>query len=378
MKRQKLIPVLGFILVAGALAPAAWHLGRSNLQSQMLAALSSYGFNDPQIGSSTFADGYAVFTDIALDPDKFSTIRAIQAATGLGGVLLQRRPREVVIDDVRLTGSFTGETGLNVSGWTKGPLPFPAWNHVTLNGGQIDLDTSAGALRFQAKGQGIRQPDGGMKIQSLVWGVQNQIKLDTVVTGVAWPDGKWNYDIELRDGGMNFDKVKASRMSGWLSAEKTGATVPEISGQIDAGRMNIGDLAFSDFNVAFEGPLNQHSLIAKAKVHGFEEMLATLDLKYVAGEPQIKAVVETASLDDLLTFLKNLRNSETDAGTLTSLLLTQGNLDRLSREIRQLKYHVLELHVHGHLYDLAGNVVVKTFRDGTEQRHVISLDPGNG
>src|SRR5687768_593584 len=130
MKRQKLIPVLGLVLVAGALAPAAWHLGRNNLQSQMLAALSSYGFKGPQIGSSTFADGYAVFTDIALDPDKFSTIRAIQAATGLDGVLLQRRPREVVIDDVRLTGSFTGETGLNVSGWTKGPLPFPAWNHV--------------------------------------------------------------------------------------------------------------------------------------------------------------------------------------------------------------------------------------------------------
>lgn len=377
MTRLKLIVPL-VILLAAVLVPLAWQAGRGNLRGQMTETLSAYGFDNPRIGGFTFDDGYAVLTDIALDPDSFSTIRAIQAATGLTGILLHGRPEKLVIDDVRLTGAFTEETGLAISGWKKQKLPFPDWNEIVLTGGQLDLDTSAGALRFQAKGQALRQRDGSIKLQSLIWGVQNQMKIDSALTGVAYPGGGYTWELELKDGGLNLERIQASRMSGWLTVAKKSGAMPEISGQIDAGKLNVGDLAFSNFNLVFQGPLDKHSLIGKAQVYGLQDMTATLDVKYAAGEPQVKAIVETASLEDLLTFLTQLRSSETRAGTLTSLLLTQGNLDRLQKEIRQLKYDMLELQIYGQLYDLAGKIIVKTFKDGTEQRHVISLDPGNG
>jgi len=378
MIRRKWIIVAAAALLASASIPASLHLGRQDQTRQMLASLSSYGFTSPQIGTVSYQNDSAVFTDITLDSDKFSTIRAIQAKTGLIDMLLKKSPRSLIIDDIRLTGAMTEETGLTVTGWKKQPLPFPAWDEIVLTGGQIDLDTGAGALRFQAKGQGTKQKDGSLKVQSLVWGVQNQIRIDAGVTGVLYPGGEWTYDIELKDASVNLDKIKASRMSGWITVEKDAVPVTSLSGQIDAGQMNMGDLSFSDFNVAFEGPLEANSLVAKARVYGFQNMLATLDVKYNAAEPQIKAAIETASLDDLVSFLQKMRTSETHAGSLTSLLLTQGNLDRLRKEVSELKYDMLELQIYGPLYDLAGKVIVKTFTNGTEQRHIISLDPGNG
>ncbi len=372
------IIIAAFIVLASLTVPVGWNMGRDNLHGKMLATLSAYGFTNAQIGAIGLQDNHAIVTDIALDADKFSTVRAIQVNASPLEILLRTPLREIIIDDIRLTGELSEETGLTISGWKKQPLPLPSWDSFTLTGGQIDLSTSEGALRFQAKGQGTKQPGGGVKIQSLVWGVQNQIKIDTAVNGTIYPDGRWNYDIEIKDANMNFDRVQASRISGWLTFAKTETAAPELSGQIDAGKFSVGDLSFSNFNIAFQGPLDKHSIVARANVYGFNSMTATLDLKYVSGEPQIKAVVETASLDDLLTFLTQMRTSETGAGSFTSLLLTDGNLKRLRREITEHKHDTLELQIHGPLYDLIGKVVVKTYKDGDERRHIVSLDPGNG
>lgn len=378
MRLRTSIFIAALILLAAFSLPVSQNMAQKKLYSQILDNLKAYGFDDVRIGAMNISHGKTAYTDITLDKDGFSTIRAIQVSAGYLDGLRGKAPQSVTIDGIKLTGGITMLDGLSVSGWKKQPLPYPPWPEVNLTGAQLDLDTAQGGIRLQAKGMATRQIDKRVKVQGLLWGVQNQLKLDSEVKGTIYPDGKWVYEIDIKDAAINFDKVKGSRISGWLSFNKTKTAIPDISGQIEAGRMNIGDLPFSNFNLALQGSIAKYNIVIKSEVFGYRGMLATLDYTGSPADQQVNATVETEKLDDLIDFLKRLQNSDTKVGTFTSLLLTPGNLDRLRGEVESVTYDELELQIYGPLYDLSGKIVAKTHKDGVEQRTVISLDPGKG
>lgn len=376
------IPAL-FLLLAAAAAPLAWRSGMKAAQEGMETSLSALGFTQARIGAAAYKESRTVYTDIRLDSDGFSTIRAVQAEADPAALLLRHPLAAITIDGIKMTGDFTKEEGLTISGWKppapQTPLPLPPWKNILLTGAQLDLDTPGGALRFQAKGQATATPENNIKIQGLFWAIQNQIKFSAEAEGTLTPAGGWSWNVSLHDGGMNFRSLKTSRMSGWLTAARSApAAMLELSGQIDAGRIEFGDLSFSNVNLTAQGTPGSGSLIARGDIYGFENMPASLDIAAAGKEPQIKAGIETASLDDLMSFLEKLRSSDTGTGAFTSLLLTPGNLKRLRGEIRPLKYDRLELQLYGTPYDLAGKIIVKTFAKDGEQRQIVSLDPGNG
>lgn len=369
-----------FIILAiaiAALAAGGYRFTQQKLHDSINTTLQGYGFKNATVQELSFEKNHVVFTNITLDEDNFSTIDAIRIFGGYSDIIRQKQPLSLVLDGLKLTGSFNRETGLNIFGWQKQTLGIPAYNEITLNGAQLDLDTSAGGLRFQAKSQAKRQPNGRLNWQAAVWGIQHQIKIETTWNGHIYPDGKWITDVEFDTGSLNLERLQASRLSGWFILDKTKNLIPEISGQIDAGKMTFGDISFNNLSLTFDGPFNDYKLIAKGKVAGFQNMLATLDLTNITATPKVKATIETSSLDNLITFLDKLQTSDTQAGSLTSLLLTKGNLERLRKDIAKMKFDTLQLEIYGPLYDLAGKVVVKTFKDGVTQRQVISLDPGD-
>ncbi len=339
------------------------------LQKRLNDALGDYGFKNVQTEHLSVKSGSLVYSDITLDTDKFSTIGAIR--------VLRKKPKSIIIDDLKLTAEWDIDTGLHVSGWKKQPLPYAAYPEIILNSGQLDLITPAGGLRFQAKGHIKKQPDGKLKLQGALWGVQHQVKIETLWNGVTYPKGGWSYDVEFKNGGLNLDKIQASRMSGWLNIDKTEKLIPELSGQINAGKMNVGDVSFTNFNLTLDGPFNLYKLIAKAQITGFQDMTATLDINNTDAGPLVNATIETTSLDELLSFLTAIQNSDSNAGRFTTLLLTQGNLSRLRRDIELLPYDTLEFQINGPLYDLTGKIIAKKFKDGVEQRNIISLNPGD-
>lgn len=368
------IPLIAILVGAGYVAYGTAH---SRLESHMQKTLQAHGFPGVTVGDIAFAQNHVIYSDIKLDADKFSFIDAVRVYGTWKDLLLSTRHRAVVVDGLNLTGSYDKESGLVISGWNKNPFTLPTFEQMLLNGGQLDLNTSEGALRFQAKSRAQRENDGKLKWQAAVWGVQHQLKIETNWNGTINADGTWIADVEFENGGLNLEKLQASRMAGWLIIDRTKAVLPDISGQIDAGKMAFGDVSFGNFRMTVDGLFNDLKIIARGEVAGYEGMLASLDLSGAGSStPQVRATVETASLDDMMAFLTALQNSDTEAGTLASLLLTPGNLGRVRSQVDKLPYDTLELEVFGPLYDLAGKIILKTFKDGVTQRHVISMDPG--
>ncbi len=362
-------------LIASGLIYGGIQMSREKMDSHIHEKLNHYGFKNAAVQSIEYKGNHVLASNIALDKDKFSTIQAIRSYGTFIDFLLGKEPRNLTIDDIKLTGSYDSTAGLQVSGWTKRPFFYPDTADITLNGGQLDLMTSVGALRFQAKGTTARQPDGSLQLQAALWSIQHQLKINTVWEGVSYPDGRWLYNVEFNDGGIKLDNIHSSRLSGWLSIDKTKSVIPAISGQINAGQMNVGDINLNNFVLTLDGPFNAYELIAKGNVMGFKDMVASLDMQNSSEGPQIDAAIETNSLDDLLTFLGNLKKSDSGAAYLTPLLLTSGNIHRLRKDIDKMSYDALELQIIGPLYDLAGKIIVKKFKDGVVQKHVISLEP---
>jgi hypothetical protein len=61
--------------------------------------------------------------------------------------------------------------------------------------------------------------------------------------------------------------------------------------------------------------------------------------------------------------------------TLMSLLITEGNIDRLKEDLKKDKYESFALEIEGMSHDLKGKVIGKKVKDGVMQRQIFSLNP---
>ncbi len=364
------------IIILIAIPGISLYSARHNLESRVNELLASYGLHKAIVGNVTHQNGYMVYRDIRLDQDGFSTISDIQIPISQPDLMLRKKPETANINAVILSGEYTKDEGLNIAGWVRTPPPLPNFDRLALNSGQLDLLTTAGALRFQAKGQVSKQQDGTRKLQGAVWAEQNQLTTHTIWTGEISTDGRWVYDVDIQYANINFDQLQGSRMSGWVVFDKSTEIIPAISGQIDAGKLTIGNIDLMNARLTLSGSLTQIKLIGTASVGKYKDMAITIETAQKPDGPHIDATIETTSLDDMIAFLGDVQTSDSFSASLTSLLLTQGNLERLRKEIRKLSYDVLELQIYGSSYDLAGKVTAKRYKDGVSQNNVISLDPG--
>ena len=374
--KKILIFIVLLISIAAGISAYRWQNLQESYNNKMMQTLASYGFINPVIKNTYIDKDRLVFTDISLDQDGFSRIDALQLNAPLMDLLLGHTPKVMTADNIVLTGELGIENGLSISGWKMSPLLIPALDELILNGAQLDLVTSEGAIRMQAKGQGLKLASGDFEFNGLLWGIQNQLKFKANTQSILKLDGSWTTQIDINEGKLNLDKLKASRASGWIILDKANKPIPSVSAQMSAGKVTIHDLNFMDFTLAVEGPYNNYKLLGKAKVAGYENVLATLDISNHENQTQIHAVVETQTVEALISFLSDLQSSDTNAGHFTALLLTKGNLERLRKSIEPLEFDVLELQLSGPVFDLSGKVILKSFENGTMKQRVISLDPG--
>jgi hypothetical protein len=365
------------------------------IKKRVEAGLREIGFTDPVIGESSFRGKIASFAPITFDKNDFSKITSLRIWTPFVPALLQRPFKDVVVDEIFLTASVGDGEGFDVAGWKPAKTqilthltqltPFHGnFQTIALNAGQLDLATPFSALRLQAKGQVERDEKlKAFKLHGALWSVQHVLQTDTAWDGSFGDDGKWVIDLTLNDSRFDFDGFGGSRISGWLSMkrDKPEAGLPAIGGQIDAGKIQIGKLAFSDITLTLDGPLDAAHILLSASVPAYPGMHVGVDFKGSPRDATVDAAIETDKASELMSFMRDLRDSRDnkllDTSILMPLLLTEGNLTRIETQLKHTKFTRLELEIAGSLDDLTGKIIAKTINGDTTERHIISLDPGD-
>lgn len=376
-RKKLLIPAL---LVA--LLLAGWYAGARMVPDRALALLARHGFTNVKTGATGFHGDSFSLSDIELDPGAFSTIRALRVQPDWSGLFGGRFIGGLIIDDMRLMGEWTGR-GFDIVGWQRRMPPFPRQDSIIINGLRLDMDTPYGALRLETKGRLTRERDGDYKIDGVLYGRQHQLTIDSRWTGALSPNGAFGLESEIVEANIRTEHLELSRGSGWLQlsselAEDGRSITPLIAGQIQAGRLSYNDIPLGNVTVTMDGRLLSPHVILSADIGGLPGMRINADLRPDGLSWTLAAEITTPELNDMLAFMIMLRqNMETHKDSaLTSFLLTQGNVERLRKQVQGMTYDELELKIEGPTANLHGSLIAKTKApDGSFTRTAISLDP---
>jgi hypothetical protein len=377
---RKILSGKKLILILAVLLLATWLWVPSYLTKRaVMAEMKSLGFTIANVEKINKKKGFIVFNNVALDGNKFSTVETLVAKGGMSGV------QSIAADNLVLIGEMDDWGMLEITGWSwPALLQMPKVPVLDLKNGQIDIVTPEGAIRLSAKAQALLQPDGSEKIKAVVTSEQKQLSADMRWDIITRSPGQgWTAMAEIAEGRFDLKHLAASRISGWINLEGiAGVPLPIIAGQLSAGQLRFGEkTVFINPTMTIDNvkETGQH-IIMQAGIAPYPDMTLTADISGLPGVPVIDATIVTKSLPDLLSFVTTLQqdmnSTSSGDGILTSLLITPGNLARVEKEVKGIRYDRLELSISGNLYDLIGKIVAVQNKDGETRRNIISLDPG--
>lgn len=376
-KKTRIFSVILVGLILFALGGV--YVSQTIIRVKAASLMSSFGFQNPEIGNLDYFGNGVAINEIKLDPDAFSTIKNIRTAYT---TLLGSSGGDVIIDKLSLSGTLNFPGGLDVSGWRKPQTQweFPDYNLI-LNDARMDLMTPNGAIRLQAKGLTQKQADGSLNVNGALWGVQHQLNLDTRWNGKVTTDGAQDFNIEVLKGTVHLDYLSVSRLSGQANMKwQPDAAAPEVKGQLAIGKLDIAGIPLNSAKLEFSGPLGQQTIVLQAYIPGKNIMQAGIRLEQGEKDTQVEAAINAHHLDDLLDFLTalrtNINQSTWGIGIFMPLMLTQGNMDRIKNDMKGIEYDELQLSVTGSLHDMTGKIIAYRKDGHSGAKHIISLDPG--
>ena len=378
LKTKVGIIAVALFIIAGII------MSLSHGPSRMTETLAAAGFTLSTSENTRARPGQISISDISLDPDGFSMIGKL-TASGDPLFPLIGAPKRLTIDNLQLTGEWNEEHSLSFAGWSLPRRKSADWasiDRIILGESIIDLDTPVGALRLKLNGESARNPNNPSQqiFNAHLSGVQHQLVLDSQIKGTWSLTKGLALETEIREARINLDHLSASRVTGWFALETTPASpIPTLSGQIQAGQLGRDNLKLMNVSLTLDGLVTSPHAIINAELGGYKSAQLLLETKTQPEGTHILASIETKSMDDLLAILTEFRTqAETSPvlqETLMSLLITEGNLDRVRDDLKKDKYESYVLEIEGLSHDLNGKVIGKKIKDGVMQRQIFSLNP---
>ena len=372
------------LIVFAVLLTAGTLLSLSHGPSRLTETLSAAGFTLSKSETTHARPGQIRISGISLDPDGFSMIGELKAS---GGALfpLFGEPKRLTIDNLQLTGEWNEEHNLSFAGWSLPRHKKNDWSsidRIVLGESIIDLDTPVGALRLKLDGDSARNPNNSSQpiFNAHLSGIQHQLVLDSQIKGTWSLASGLSIESEIREARLNLDHLVASRVTGWFALEtQTASPIPTVSGQFQAGQLGRDNLKLNNVALTLDGPITSPHVIINAELGGYQSASLLLETKFEPAGTHIMASIETKTMDDLLAILTELRTQAQTSPilqeTLMSLLITEGNLDRIRDDLKKEKYESFVLEIEGLSHDLNGKVIGKKIKDGVMQRQIFSLNP---
>ena len=276
-------------------------------------ALGALGFPHAHGGHAEWAGGGIILRDIKIDKDAFSTIEQMRISGplamlmpflgGMPSISIDRAT--LTLDAAALLLPFRGDMKFPQQSL---PALFKKHNiqNITLNAVQIDMNSPAGAIRVEAKGQATALPDGGVRLQGVVWGSQYQLTTTISANGEVAADGTLSADFEIQDGKANMKTIMASRMGGWAILNAAPNQPVTISAQLAAGQFVYHSIAMNGMTATVNGPATAMKATMQAALAGTKGTNITADWAGSIGKTEsttIRAQVDNAA--DLFAALGN-------------------------------------------------------------------------
>lgn len=307
-RSRKLIAALALCALLAALVVALPSL----LKSPFEGALHDAGFPDARLNKISVYNNAVVVDSITLDPDGFSVVDDVVINLNWINAVLHRRVDKISVKKITLAGEVDERGRISIAGYTPGgqgggmvsSLPL---NSLDINGVQLDLDTQAGMIRMEAKATltAMRGPAGDQwQVMIASWAKQRQLTYDLTVTGTYQSPQHFKLTAEVQDGRAAIEDYAVSRLSGWMDIARQEGAAPQMTGQMNAGSINLPNVAFQDATlVAQMEQSGKPSLLLQAKSVADSRNNLSVTLSDIALSPNFSATIEASGAAPILNTL---------------------------------------------------------------------------
>ena len=261
--------IISLILLA-VLAIIAWR-APSIAKDKATEYLRQAGFTYVEIGGTSFGLSSVTLTNIKLDREGFDKIDTLMVTFDLPHFNL----RDVAMDGLQITRPYFNSNSLAIK--KENIIPFLPPGELIIKDAHADYATKFGDLRLETSIWVDGATNSPRKIRAETKARQYQLSFDTSWKGEIAPDMDIRLDGEVSDGRIRMGPASANRLSGWLSLMLTD-TLPQISGQIDAGSADISGIPLKHVSLTAGQTGQNLSLIFRAEAAGIEGTSLSADM----------------------------------------------------------------------------------------------------
>ncbi len=290
------------------------------VQTKALQTLRQMGFTSATIEKSDIRISAARFKNIALDDEALSTIKRLELSYSPLNLLLHKQPRSIAIQGLSLIGEFSDDGLISIAGWDRNHVrtitPQNTPQTLSIEKGRIALltDTIGGiTLDFDLQ---ARKKGSELTLTGRLRSQQKHISAIADLTGFINADGLLQINAGLERGKLDIAPIKATRVNGQVRLTIAPNTAPQISGQFQAGGLNLYGMPWQNATGSLQSDLQDYIISADMKSLGHESLELGLTLENQRGALSLSGAVHAENIDDALAYLEQFSSASLDTAPL--------------------------------------------------------------
>ena len=256
--------------------------------------LSDLGFENVQIQTPQVKTHQALFSDITLDKEGFSTIKHLLIEYDPVDMLLHQKIKAIRIIEPNLTGEILGnplaeDASIGIAGWNGKAeniaklQPQATDTLIEIRGLSADILTeSFGGLSIKSDIQIRPNAEQGLDIKGTLDTQQKHFGFSSKVSGFITTPSLWQVELEMSAGRAEFDTAKSSRISGTTKISNTRGEGISVFSKLESGGLSLFETPWQNASTTLEYRNNALTMFMGAKSIGTENM--ELSLQYEANK----------------------------------------------------------------------------------------------
>lgn len=301
---KKLFTVL-FLLFAITAGYAVFVLP-GKAQDTIETALKNLGFKEAHIEKTSIGLTSIHAQNITLDKDGFNQINSLKINLSWPDYLTHSQIKSIKIATFKvssLSNDFTTLLAPKQEIFLEPLYDLPV-DKITIKQVIWDTSTAQGAIRVEGSVI-IQQQEQSKHIQASLTAAQHQLTMDSKWTGTLDKDGTLQLDGNISALNINYNPVRISRGSGWISVSANN-NKKYISGQLDAGSGALFDIPTNNISLLIGKEEGYYPILFRAEASGIENVRLTMDM-HLSAKPEettFNTSLDIGNVSDFLNLLK--------------------------------------------------------------------------
>lgn len=312
MRFPAILTLLLFIAFFAASAYAVFVVAPGIARTKTIEALDNVGINTAQLHNPAVRYGAIRFENIALDKEKFSTIKTLDIKYAPVKLLLFREINTLKLYGLNLTGEISEDGALSLAGWENRKIDLHTLRNtfktLDIEGARLSLLTPhLGGITLNYDLQLIRRAQY-LDFKGRVDSEQKTLSFTSRFSGNVTNHGLWQATFDIDQDRIDFGPHKASRISAKAQISGETNTPAFFLVEFTAGGLSLYDTPWQNASGTLERVNNTYSLLIGAESLGYDGIEMTFNAeKPLQGPAKVSGVLHAENMAALLEYLKALK-----------------------------------------------------------------------